>query len=181
MRVKENLPIMVLVEESPQKLRFQFSSRLWGYLTLCIGFVLGIATYFAFSEEGDHWIVTSLIGLLSLVFSYSSIYSFNLHRSLAIDRVKQSIRYVESSLYRSTDWQKGFQEFEKITTFRPITTAGTGGAKKAKNWAIQLISKEGEIFAIGYNQFGALNRQQAERLVTRVADFINIPIELIDD
>jgi hypothetical protein len=146
-----------------------------------VAIVLGITAFFAFTEAGSHWIVACLIGLLSLIFIYSSIYSFALHRSLGIDSIKQSIEYVESGLYRRVTWNKGFQDFKMVKTFRPITTAGAGGAKKAKNWTILLISKEGEMFSIGYNQFGALNRQQAEKLVTRVADLVKIPIDIIDD
>lgn len=172
---------MVLVEESSDKLAFRFNSKLWVYLTLSISIVLGIATYFAFLEEGDHSIVVSIFGLLTLIFLYSSIYSFKLHRSLELEKGQQIIRYVESSLYKNIAWQKGFQDFQKIKSFRPITTAGSGGAKQAKSWTVELISKEGETYSIGYNQFGALNRLQAEKLVSRVADMMSIQKDIVVD
>jgi len=172
---------MVLVKESPHNLIFRFNSILWGYVSSFIGIALGTATYFAFAQEGNNWIVSCIFVLFSLIFFYSAIYSFNLHRSLEIDESKQVIRYVESSLYKNINWQKNFQHFKEIKTFRPITTAGSFGAKKTKNWSIQLISKEDEVFAIGYNQFGALSRQKAEELVTRIADMMGIPKICIDD
>lgn len=181
MSVKENLPIMVLIQETHNNLLFRFNSTLWGYLSLFIGISLGCATFFAFAEEGNTLVVTSIFGLFSLIFIYSSIYSFNLVRTLEIDGAKHSVNYVESSLYKNIKWKKEFHYFEKIKTFRPMTTVGSGGAKKTKNWAIQLISKRGEIFPIGYNQFGALNKQKAEKLVSHVANIMTIDKDIAED
>ena len=181
MKVEEHLPIMVLVEETDHRLLFRFNSTLWGYLTFFIAIVLGIATYFAFAEKDDNFIVTSILGLLAAAFTYSSIYSFKLRRTLEIDGPRHRIRYVESSLYRNVRWEKEFREFEKIRAFRPIARVGSGGARKARSWAIQLMSRRGEMFAIGYSQFGALSKEKAEELATRVADMTRIQKEVIDD
>lgn len=174
MEVKENLPIMVLTHESPHQLLFQFNSTLWGYLTLAIGIILGIATYFALLRDDASWMIVMIFGVFSLLFLYSSLYSFKLRRSLAIDTIQQVVKYEEASLYKAIKWRKDFQSFKDIKTFRRRD-------RHASNWSIQLTSNEDEVFAIGYNQFGAMSRQKAEELLNRIAAMMNVRKEIIDE
>ena len=180
MEIKENLPRMVLTKENPYKLLFEFKSVLWGCITLFISIFLGIATYFAFMRDDSGWIILAILGIFSLLFLYSSVYSFKLRRSLEIDNLEQVVKYKESSLYKNISWRKDFQNFRLIKAFRPLTTATSSGGRPAITWIIQLISNEGEVFDIGYNQFGAMNRNKAEVLLKRIATIMNIEQEIID-
>jgi len=180
MTIKENLPRMVLTYESPYKLLFMFKSILWGCITFFISLSLGIATYFAFMREDANWTITVIFGLFSFLFLYSSIYSFKLHRSLEIDNLGKIVKYKESSMYKNITWQKNFQGFKLIKAFRPLMTVTSSGGRPARTWSIQLISNEGEIFEIGYNQFGAMNRKKAEELLNRIAVIMGIKQEIID-
>lgn len=172
---------MVLTQENPHKLLFQFKSILWGWITLFISFALAIATYFALLTDETSWVALGTFVLFTLLFLYSSIYSFKLRRSLEINKREQLVKYKESSLYKNLQWQKGFQSFKEIKTFRPLTTATSPGGRRALNWSIQLISNEDEIFDLGYNQFGAMKRQKAEELVGRIAALMDIRPEVVDN
>lgn len=172
---------MVLTDDNSGRLLFSFNSKLWGYITLGAGCVLATGTYYAANEEGGHWLITSFFGLLTLLFLYSSLYSFRLRRSLEIDGTSKVVNYNESGLYHTVAWRKNFSEFTEVKGFRPITTAGEGGAKKAKSWAIQLTAANGEIFPLGFNQFGALHRDKAEILVLRIAQLMKIPGSIEDE
>jgi len=180
MEVKENLPIMVLTQESPHRLLFQFKSVLWGYITLSISISLCIATYLALQKTDVGWLVLTIPGILSLLFLYSSIYSFNLCRSLEIDQIEQVVRYKESIRNRKIEWRKDFRDFKSIKIFRPLTTATSPGGRRAINWSIQLISNEDEVFDIGSNQFGAMNRKKAEELLGRIVAIMGIRQEIVD-
>jgi len=180
MKVKENLPIMVLTHDAPHNLRFEFKSILWGCISLLIGVSLGVATYFAVFREDAHWIVLLILGLLTLLFLYASIYSFTLRRSLEIDDTERVVTYQEASLFKNITWQKKFQSFKLIKAFRPQTTATSSGGRPAVNWSIQLISKEEEVFEIGYSQFGAMTRNKAEELVNRIAMILSVQQEIVE-
>ena len=180
MNVKENLPIMVLTHDTPHKIRFEFKSILWGCLSLLIGVSLSVATYVAVFKEDAHWIVLLILGLLTLLFLYASIYSFTLRRSLEIDETERIVTYQEAGLYKNLTWQKSFQSFKLIKAFRPQTTATSSGGRPAINWSIRLISKEEEIFEIGYSQFGAMTRHKAEELVHRIASTLGVQQEIVE-
>ncbi len=178
--VKENLPKMVLTNESPHKLLFEFNSTLWGYVTLLISGILGVATYFALLKVGLSNVIPFIFGFFCLLFLYSSIYSFKLRRSLEINGADHVVEYKESSLYKGKKWRKDFQSFKSIKAFRPLSTATSSGGRRAINWSIQLISNDDEIFDIGYSQFGAANRKKAEELIHRIATIMGINHEVVD-
>lgn len=180
MDVKENLPIMILTDESPNKLLFEFKSDLWGYITLFISSLLAVASYFAVTTVDSNWIVNFIFIFFTLLFLYSSIYSFKLSRSLEIDNSTRTVNYHESSLYRNAKWVKDFQLFKLVKAFRPLSTATSLGGRKAINWSIQLVSNEGETFNIGYNQFGATSRKKAEALVNQMATTMSLDQEIIE-
>lgn len=181
METNENLPIMVLVHESPDKLLFKFSSTLWGFVTLFISLILGVGTYYALFRENTSWIILVILLLLTLLFLYSSIYSFKLKRTLEINNTGQFVKYTLSNLYKNINWHKEFGDFRSVKVFRPVSTINSPGVTRAKNWYIQIIANDGEIFQVGYNQFGSISRRKAEQLMDRIAGMMDIEKEIIDD
>ncbi len=178
MRIKKKLPIMVLTDQNPNKLLFEFKSNIFGYIGLFFGFLFMVASYFAVTANAN-LIVNSILILFTVLFLYSSIHSFKLSRSLEINRFSGIVNYHESSLYKKVNWSKEFDAFKLIKAFRPLSIATSPRGYKAVNWSIQLITNQNEIFDIGYNQFGAISYDKAEALVDRVASMMSLEKEIL--
>ncbi len=169
---------MVLTQDEPHRLGFEFSSLLWGCISFLVSGALGIATYFAFLEEDANGFILFILGLFTGLFFYAAVYSFSLRRILEIDDRQRVVKYRQSSLYQNISWQKPFGAFKAIKAFRLQSTATSSGGRRAINWTIQLISVENEKYEIGYNQFGAMSREQAEKLVNLIAMIMDVKQEM---
>lgn len=171
--IEEIPPIMVLAEESADRLVFRFRSRRWGVATLAGGLALiAISGWFHFSHHFP-FLQLAIFYFAGLLLLYSSLYSFTADQFLIVDGKDGSLHFHKQDLYGRVDWERPGNQFKEIRVFRPGRTQGSG---QTKNWAIMLACCDGLELFLGENEFGSLSREGALALAANVGRLTGITI-----
>jgi len=158
-------PVMVLKEESANRLRFQFRSLLWGIGTTPLAVLLFILASHMTHRQDVHLFFRVFIYLLATAFAYSAIWSFSTRRSLEIDFVRRMVFLRVKTLFSETIRAEGFDRVECITVARCRNSSG----KVSRNYTLGLKYKDGWIEYLGWSEFGATPLARAMELVTKIA------------
>ena len=157
--MRENPPLMVLAEETPDTLTFRFNGKAWALTTLVLGVALLalVAKLFA-SSNLPHWVL-AIVGVFGLLLLYSSVYSATADQWLTVSAARKTIRFHKKNLYGLIEWERLPQDFRSIQVGRYI---------RSSNWQIALVCNDGFELYLGENAFGALSYERAMNLAMKV-------------
>jgi hypothetical protein len=168
MQVVEAVPLMVLAEETEDRVTFRFRGDRWAAATLVPGLLLaGIAVRLLL---GGHrpgplsWI----LGGLGLLLLWSTLYSFTATQWLQAVQSRRSVVFRKRNLYGLVAWERRADAFQGLRVGRSL---------RSLNWHIELVCADGTVLPLGENAFGAPDEARALALADRVARRTGIPIQ----
>jgi hypothetical protein len=169
--ISENPPLMVLKEESGDRLVFRFRNRMWGYATLVGGIALiaGMLWY-QISHHDRSW-QFGVLYFFGFLLLNSTLYSFSSDQSLIVNGKTGSIKFHKKNIYGSVEWERPASEFKGIDVFHP--RSGRGGTR-TKNWAIVLRCSDGTNLSLGENEFGSITQEGAVKIANLVSTLSGI-------
>ncbi len=159
--------LMVLKEESENRLLFSFRSFLWGGITAAGAILIGIFAFYIIFDHNTPLIVRGFVVLLAAAFAYSSVYSLTTRRLLEIDFIGRVVNLSEVTLFRNAQRTEPFDGYKQISISRDSDST---------NYSICLESKDGSTELLGWNEFGALSLSSAMELADKIAPRMGIKI-----
>jgi hypothetical protein len=130
----ENPPIMVLSEETLDRVTFRFRGQRWAVATVIPGVIL-IAIVIVFSIRGNTAALLLLsVGLLGLILLYSSVYSLTANQWLTADGRTRMLKFHKENIYGLVDWERRAAEFTEIRVWKSL---------RSTSWAITIICGDG--------------------------------------
>lgn len=166
--MRENPPIMVLSEESPEGVTFRFKGNRWAMGTLVPGIaLLWLAVRLHLAGQGPAW-HGAVVGTFGLLLVYSSLYSVTADQWLAVSSTRQTITFHKKNLYGLVHWERPAQAFRGLRI---------GRRAKASNWHIVLVCDDGLELDLGENALGAFTYERALNLARKVSDRLGLRIE----
>lgn len=158
---------LVLKESDGLRMLFAFQGFAWGLSTLVLA-----AAAMLFTVEvlwsGPPGYRLAGVGV-SLLFLYSTLFSFHARRSLEILGTRRIVRYTHQTLQRRESWEKAFSEFEAVVLARPV---------RRNRWgvAVLLKTRDGEHLPLGTNASGWASPSNAKALADAVAGIMGLPV-----
>lgn len=169
-KIEEIPPIMVLEEESPDRLLFRFRGGRWGAATLAGGLALITASgWFRFSKDLP-FLQLAVFVFFGLLLLYSSLFSFTANQFLIVDGKSGSINFHKKNLYGRVDWKRSGDRFKEIRIFRPMAANHRPG----KNWAIMLVCHDETNLFLGEHELGSRSRGSAFTLAENIGRLAGI-------
>jgi nicotinamide riboside transporter PnuC len=169
--MKENLPIMVISEESSNRITFRFKGNRWAVATLIPGLLLVALASKMYLIGNPSNVLQAIIGILGMLLIYSSVYSFSSSQWLTADGCTKTIRFYKKNIYGLVNWEKSKSDFKEISVLRQYD---------ATNWLIILVCNDGLDLYIGENVFGALSYEKALEIANKVSSKTDIHISVIN-
>jgi hypothetical protein len=168
--VTENVPLMVLAEDSADRVVYRFRGKRWGVFTLILGITLVGVGFTTIVHRGDVRVV-SLALVFGVLMLLSTLYSFTAEQWLQVDGSQRAIRFHKKNLYGRADWERPGSDFAEIRVFRPSARGGP-----AANWSILLVDRNGAQLSLGENEFGSFHRERALELAGKLGRLAGIAV-----
>ncbi|WP_316413357.1 hypothetical protein [Mesoterricola silvestris] len=166
--MRENPPIMVLSDESPERVTFRFKGNRWAVATLIPGIaLLGLAGKLYLAGHSQTWPL-AVVAIFGILLVYSSIYSVTADQWLAVSSSRKTITFYKKNLYGLVQWERPPHEFKALRVGRNL---------KASNWHIALVCADGLELDLGENALGAFTYERALDIATKVSSRTGIRIE----
>ncbi|WP_257309942.1 hypothetical protein [Geothrix fuzhouensis] len=166
--MRENPPIMVLAEESPEEVTFRFRGRRWAVATLIPGVaLLWLVRYLYLLGRSQTWMLV-VVGVFGLMLVYSSVYSATADQWLTVSGLRKTVRFHKKNLYGRVAWEKAPGEFRNIRV---------GRYTRPSNWHIALVGRDGFELYLGEHAFGAFTLERAIQVAAKVSQRTGIPLE----
>lgn len=165
--VREIPPLMILSEETKDRMVFRFRGKRWGVVTLIPGVVLVPMAIGLRVVKHSSPTFLAILGIFGGILIYSGIYSLKSDQWLVADQNTKSIRFHKSNLYGTVDWERKRNEFKEIRVFKNLGK---------KNSTIALICSDDSSIYIGENEFGAFNCDKALALTNKVGSRTGINV-----
>ena len=166
--LRENPPIMVLTEETPEALTFRFKGNRWALATLLPGVALLLLVGNRYRLGHPLGWLLGVVGLFGLLLVYSSIYSVTAEQWLIAGGPRKAIQFHKKNLYGLVAWERPAQDFRAIRVRRHL---------RSSNWQITLICLDGLELSLGENAFGAFTQEGAIDLATKVSSRTGILLQ----
>ncbi len=166
--MRENPPIMVLSEETPEDVTFRFKGNRWAAATFIPGVaLLWLVRHLHLLGRSQPWML-AVVGLFGLLLVYSSVYSATADQWLTASGRRKTIRFHKKNLYGLVEWEKVPGEFQSLRVGRHL---------RSSNWQIALVDRDGFELYLGENAFGAFTLERALHLADKVSQRTGIPLE----
>ena len=166
--MRENPPIMVLAEETPEEVTFRFRGRRWAVATLIPGVaLLWLVRHLHLLGRSQTWMLV-VLGMFGLLLVYSSLYSATADQWLTVSGPRKTIRFHKKNLYGLVAWEKGPGEFQSVKVQKHM---------KSSTWQITLVCSDGFELQLGESALGAFTRERALHLASKVSQRTGIPLE----
>ena len=170
--MRENPPIMVLSEETPESVTFRFKGDRWAVATLIPGVVLvAVVSKLYISGHSPNWLLL-IVGMFGLLLIYSSIYSATADQWLTVDGNRKTIRFYKKNLFGLVEWERSSQDFQGILVGRSL---------RSSNWHIALICMDGLRLYIGENAFGAFKLERAIDIANKVSSRTGVRVDATNE
>lgn len=166
--MRENPPIMVLSEETPESVTFRFKGTRWAVATFIPGVVLlGLVTRLYLSAHSPSRLLV-IVGMFGALLVYSSLYSLTADQWLVASGSRKTLKFHKKNLYGLVEWERPPQDFQGITVGRHL---------RSSNWQITLVCRDGLELYLGEHALGAFTLERALNLARKVSDRTGIMVK----
>jgi hypothetical protein len=170
--IRENPPIMVLEEETPDTMTFRFRGRRWAVATLVPGLLL-VGTAAKLHLAGNRQTaLLAVLGIFGLLLVYSTVYSLTADQWLAVDGRRRTVRFRKKNLYGLVEWERKGSELLEVRVWKPL---------RSQSWHITIHDRDDFGLEVGENVFGALSKEKAVDLANRIAARTDLPVNVPSD
>lgn len=168
--MRENLPIMVLSEETKESVIFRFRGNQWALATFVPGVSLAILVgYLIFLGHSSN-LLLGVLGTFGVLLIYSSVLSVTATQWLKVNGTQKSITFHKKNLYGQIHWERLAGDFDRIEIRK---------SRQSLNWQIILVSTDGYRLSIGENAFGAFSKEKAKNIANKISSRTDIKVEMI--
>jgi hypothetical protein len=174
--LRENLPVMVLSDETTERVTFRVRNVLWSVMTGASGIGLvsiAVLLYLSGNLTSSYTNWSSIVvGVLGALLIYSSIFSITTTQWLTADGKRKTIKFFKRNLYGHIYWERSSQDFQGIKIWRYMS--------RNNDWQIILMCNDGVDLYIGENLRGASTKERALDIANKISRKIEVKIETND-
>ena len=170
--VKEDIPMMALVEDSAERQVYVYQANRWLLLTVLPGIALfGGAVWMHFVFEDIELLITLPLFMVGALFLYSSLYSLTADQWLMFDGVHQLVRFHKKNIYGRIDWEFPGREIKCIRVM----------AQEGKNsWVLQLKVNQQQDLLFSDSAFAKMSRGRAMELAEKAGQLSGIRVDVLE-
>jgi hypothetical protein len=159
--------ILILSEEAETHQVYRFRGKLTGVVTLVAGLASTGGAVWTYSTDPSEWVLPAILGGVSILLYYGSLFGFTTEQWLRVDGRDRSIRFHKKSIHGAIDWDRPGTAFAEIRVFKN---------DDERNWSILLTDRNGAGLYLGENELGAMKLENALRLATTFSALSGVPV-----
>jgi hypothetical protein len=168
-QIRRDDNILVLQENKQARLVFSFRGKHWSLYSLILSVIVLIGTLFVESLEQVAYKSYLVPGgyVFTVLFLYSSLYSYFSTKELIIDSANKLVKYRKSDLYGQNKWAKPFSECIGILICRP----------GKKSFLIVLLqTQDMHEIPLGINEAGISSVKKAREIANNIGNRMSLQV-----